>query len=459
MAIDAVVIVLSYILTYVLRDHLVFLGLEELAPFAVYFPYLGVITIVWLLLLRAFRNYGFLHVRRAVSIWRIYRNLVPVEMVGLAAITMVLFFLRDTSISRTFLVIFAVVNFYLLAAAKHLFLIYFFRMQRGMRYNRRVLLLGHRSAVDQFHAMAQSTPELLLDIVVEPLLVRSGEEQLTLEERRRLFDDVLDYVSSNVIDEVVLAYTDLRLQELAPLISDCNRMGLTVNIVMDFSGIDYTMTEVDTVGSFNIVSFQSYDFSPLQRLLKHVVDYLIGVIGGLILLLMFPFVAAAIKIDSRGPIFFVQPRKGKNGRDFNLIKFRTMSVDAEARKAELMDQNEMQGHMFKIAKDPRITRVGRFLRSSSLDEFPQFLNVLKGEMSIVGTRPPTAEEYRQYEKHHRRRLSVQPGITGMWQVSGRNRVEDFEEIVKLDTWYIDHWSFWLDLRIIFKTVFVLFSGR
>ncbi len=459
MAIDGVVIVISFLLTYIFRDHLTFFGLEELLPFNIYFPYMGVILVVWLLLLRLFQNYRFLHVRRTVSTWRIYRNLVPVEVVGLAVITMVLFFLRDTSISRTFLVIFSVVSFFLLAWGKQLFLLYFYRMQRGQRYHRKVLLLGHQRAVDQFRATVLATPELLIDLTVESNFVRRAEDRLSAEERQQLFDDVLEYISRNVIDEVVLAYNDLRLQELAPLISDCNRMGLTVNILMDFSGIEYTMTEMDTVGSFNIVSFQSYDFSPLQRLLKHLLDYAIGLVGGLILLVMLPFVALAIKIDSPGPLFFVQPRKGKNGRDFNLIKFRTMCTDAEARKAELMAQNEMRGHMFKIEKDPRITRVGRFLRASSIDEFPQFINVLKGEMSIVGTRPPTADEYRQYEKHHRRRLSVQPGITGMWQVSGRNRIDDFEEIVKLDTWYIDHWSFWLDIRIIFKTVFVLFSGR
>ncbi|SIQ32659.1 exopolysaccharide biosynthesis polyprenyl glycosylphosphotransferase [Alkalispirochaeta americana] len=459
MIIDAAVIVLSYLFTYYLRDKLFTFGLDDLAPFPVYFNLMGTVLIVWMILLRLFRNYDFLRGHRLVSAWRICRNLIPVELVGLGALAMGLFFIRDTVISRTFLMTFAGINYVLMVAAKLLFRVYFYRLQKKDRYHRKVLLLGNKRAVEQFQATARTTPELLLNATVEPRFALPVEEHLSDEERQRFFDDVLDYVTKNVVDEVVLAYSDLRLQELAPLISDCHRMGLMVNIVLDFSGIEYTRSEVDTVGPFNIVSFQSYDFSPLQRFVKHTIDYAIGLVGFLAFLVIFLVVAPAIKLDSPGPIFFVQPRKGKNGRDFNLVKFRTMAVDAEARKAELMEQNEMQGHMFKIARDPRITRVGKILRKTSLDEFPQFLNVLKGDMSIVGTRPPTAEEFLQYEKHHRRRLSVAPGITGMWQVSGRNRIDDFEEIVKLDTWYIDHWSVWLDLRIIFKTLFVLLSGR
>ena len=136
-----------------------------------------------------------------------------------------------------------------------------------------------------------------------------------------------------------------------------------------------------------------------------------------------------------------------------------MYVDAEERKKELMDRNEMNGLMFKMENDPRITRVGRFIRRTSIDELPQFFNVLKGDMSLVGTRPPTVDEYRQYESHHKRRLSMKPGITGLWQVSGRSDIENFEDVVKLDVQYIDHWSLGLDLKLLCKTVAVVFAGR
>ena len=136
-----------------------------------------------------------------------------------------------------------------------------------------------------------------------------------------------------------------------------------------------------------------------------------------------------------------------------------MYMDAEERKRELMEKNEMNGLMFKIKDDPRITRTGRFIRKTSIDEFPQFLNVLKGDMSLVGTRPPTVDEFEQYEEHHKRRLSLKPGITGMWQVSGRSDIQDFEDVVRMDLEYIDNWSVWLDIKILIQTVFVVFSHK
>ena len=173
--------------------------------------------------------------------------------------------------------------------------------------------------------------------------------------------------------------------------------------------------------------------------------------------------APAIKKASPGPIFFAQDRVGKNGRIFKFYKFRSMYMDAEERKKELMEQNEMQGLMFKMENDPRIIGsekgpgkgIGNFIRKTSLDELPQFWNILKGDMSLVGTRPPTKAEYEQYDLHHKIRLSMKPGLTGMWQTSGRSDITDFEEIVKLDAQYIENWSLTLDLKLLFKTVAVV----
>ena len=182
-------------------------------------------------------------------------------------------------------------------------------------------------------------------------------------------------------------------------------------------------------------------------------------IGSLITILLSIVIVPLIHLESPGPAIFKQVRIGRNGRRFQIYKFRTMYVDAEARKKELMKQNEMKGLMFKIKDDPRITKVGKFLRKTSLDEFPQFFNVLKGEMSLVGTRPPTEDEFLQYEERHKRRLSLKPGITGLWQVSGRNSIYDFEEVVNLDLEYIDKWSVWLDIRLLIQTVYVVVFRR
>ena len=169
--------------------------------------------------------------------------------------------------------------------------------------------------------------------------------------------------------------------------------------------------------------------------------------------------APVIKKQSKGPVFFSQKRVGKNGRVFRIYKFRSMYMDAEERKQDLMLKNEMEGPMFKLADDPRIFPVGRFIRKYSIDELPQFWNVLKGEMSLVGTRPPTVEEVEQYELHHRARLGIKPGLTGMWQVSGRSDITDFEEIVALDTQYISEWSLSVDLKILLRTFQVVLSGE
>lgn len=194
-------------------------------------------------------------------------------------------------------------------------------------------------------------------------------------------------------------------------------------------------------------------------LYKRILDLMAGLAGFLVFLLLYPILGLAIKLDSRGPILFKQRRVGMHGRRFTLYKFRSMTTDAESKKETLLKQSEMNGPMFKMEDDPRITRVGRFLRKMSLDEFPQFINVLRGEMSLVGTRPPTPDEVAQYEEWHRRRISIKPGMTGLWQISGRNKITDFAEVVKLDLQYIDGWLFRKDLVILWKTIWVVLARK
>ena len=187
---------------------------------------------------------------------------------------------------------------------------------------------------------------------------------------------------------------------------------------------------------------------------------IIGSLLGLIVCgFAFLIFAPIIKKQSPGPVFFSQVRVGKNGRKFKIYKFRSMGVDAEEQKASLMEQNEMSGLMFKMEDDPRIFPIGKFMRKYSIDELPQFYNVLKGDMSLVGTRPPTADEFEKYNQYYRRRISMTPGLTGMWQVSGRSDIQDFEEIVKLDLEYIDNWSLGLDIKILFMTIYAVLGRR
>ena len=236
----------------------------------------------------------------------------------------------------------------------------------------------------------------------------------------------------------------------------CMNMGVTVRMVMDFYNRGFAKSYVTSVGTYPVMVFHTVALRAFAEMWKRIMDIIGGTVGIILTSPIMLITAIAIKLDSPGPVLFKQTRVGKNGRHFQIYKFRSMRTDAEACKAQLMAQNEIGGGvMFKIKEDPRITRVGRIIRKLSIDELPQFFNVVGGSMSLVGTRPPTLDEVEKYKTDQWRRISIKPGITGMWQVSGRSNIHDFDEIVKLDVDYIDNWSLWLDIKIMMKTVLVL----
>lgn len=236
-------------------------------------------------------------------------------------------------------------------------------------------------------------------------------------------------------------------------------MGVTVHYNLELPDLGAGTSIVETFGDYSVITYSTIHASSRRLWIKRVVDIFGSLIGLAVTGVITIFLAPAIKIDSPGPVFFSQIRVGKNGRRFKIYKFRSMYVDAEDRLKELQAQNKVKGLMFKMENDPRVTKVGKFIRRTSLDEFPQFLNVLKGDMSLVGTRPPTEAEFEQYNEHYRRRLSMTPGLTGLWQVSGRSDITDFDEVVKLDLQYIDNWSLSLDFKILLQTVAVVFSHK
>jgi exopolysaccharide biosynthesis polyprenyl glycosylphosphotransferase len=458
MALDALVIILTYFLTYLFRNQLHRIGLEALVPFSYYFPMLLWILAVWMILLKVFNCYSLKQNQVLFAQGEVFIKLILVEGLGLAIISTLLFFLNEKMISRTFLLFFCLFNFIAINLLR-LITTVFLSSKINNRLHRHVLVLGNELMAEQFLAVQDEMPELLFKPDINPDFIFPSGCILKKEEWQKLTQDVMHYLMDHVVDEILLVFRNLDLFLAAPLINECRHLGLAANIILDTSEIYYPKTESEKIGPFNIISFQSYDYSPLQRLVKWLMDMAGGLAGVLVFIPAYIILGPLIKLTSPGPVLFTQTRKGKNGREFKLYKFRTMYKDAEERKKEFLAQNEMQGHVFKLKEDPRITPVGKFLRRTSLDEIPQFLNILKGEMSLVGTRPPTVDEFEAYEARHRRRLSVQPGLTGLWQVSGRNRISDFEDIVKLDTEYIDNWSIWLDIKIILKTFTVLFEGR
>lgn len=281
-------------------------------------------------------------------------------------------------------------------------------------------------------------------------------------------ENAAEFLLQEWVDEVFI-----NLEESAPypkeLVERCSEMGLTVHLnLAKITDSAMGKQTVGKVGEYTVLTTSINVMTMKQAFMKRTIDIIAGLVGCVATGIIFIFLAPAIYISSPGPIFFSQERVGKNGKTFKMYKFRSMYMDAEERKAELMKENKMSSNlMFKMDFDPRIignkilpdgtkkTGIGQFIRSTSLDEFPQFFNVLMGSMSCVGYRPILKSEFSEYSPHHRSRIAMKPGITGMWQVSGRSDITDFEEVVKLDTEYIRNWSMGLDFRILLKTVAVV----
>lgn len=269
-------------------------------------------------------------------------------------------------------------------------------------------------------------------------------------------ENIEEILNVNVVDEVVFALPRNYMGEVEKYLLLCEERGITVKLVLDLFDLCLAKTCLLSVGTLPVLTYHTVSLNNTQLFAKRIMDIIGSLVGLAILGVLSVIIVPAIKLDSKGPIFFKQIRVGQNGRFFYLYKFRSMCYDAEKKKKELIKQNKVKdGYMFKVENDPRVTKVGALLRKSSMDELPQFINVLKGEMSLVGTRPPTVDEVQKYKNLHYRRISIKPGITGMWQINGRSDVTDFDEVVKLDTYYIDHWSLWMDVVIIFKTIIML----
>ena len=267
-------------------------------------------------------------------------------------------------------------------------------------------------------------------------------------------EQLLSYATHEVVDEVFVNLPSENY-DIGSIISQFETMGIDVTV--NLNAFDKNLgrnKQIHEMAGLNVVTFSTKFYKPSHVIAKRAIDICGAIVGliicGIVSIVLFPM----IRKDG-GPAIFSQTRIGKNGRHFTFYKFRSMRIDAEAIKEQLMEQNTMQGGMFKMDNDPRVTKVGHFIRKTSLDELPQFWNVLIGDMSLVGTRPPTVDEYEKYTPEQKRRLSFKPGITGLWQISGRSEITNFDDVVKLDVAYIDGWTIWKDFEILFKTIKVV----
>lgn len=359
----------------------------------------------------------------------------------------IMYFLKWADVfSRWVMIYFAVINLFLSFAVHMAF-------KKMMKLHYQSELSKRKLLVITQQNLAETVKEKLtrnLDInyeIVQTILIEQWQE------------DFLEKATFMALDEVFIYTPGLSQQKVQEMINAFDEMGVDCHYCINLEGIWSDRSSIGNFGSYSVITYTRFQSSYKRMLIKRLMDIAGGLIGMLILVLFYPFVAIAIKVDSPGPVLFSQIRIGRNGRRFKIYKFRSMYLDAEERKKELEKQNEIQGLMFKMENDPRITRVGKFIRKTSIDELPQFYNILKGDMSLVGTRPPTADEFEKYNQYYRRRISMTPGLTGMWQVSGRSEIENFDDVVKFDLAYIDNWSLWLDIKILFKTVWVVIAGK
>ncbi len=304
--------------------------------------------------------------------------------------------------------------------------------------------------------------------ISSPVVVKEKKNDLPTEFNDHpvvAYDDgFIEWIRAAALDDVYinLPYSDD--SEVQELIEELEDMGLTVHVNIPMLDDILSESKFDNLTcrvQYNLpmAIFRPSSHSYVALTFKRIFDIIIGILGCIVSAPIIAITAIPLKLESKGPLFFKQLRVGKNGRPFYIYKLRSMYEDAEERKKELMKENKMEGLMFKMDNDPRITKVGKVIRKLSIDELPQFFNVLRGDMSLIGTRPPTIDEFKQYESRHKRRLSMRPGITGLWQVSGRSNIQDFEEVVRLDCKYIDEWSIWLDILILFKTVPVVLTHK
>jgi exopolysaccharide biosynthesis polyprenyl glycosylphosphotransferase len=387
-----------------------------------------------------------------------FKLVIKYNCILLASILAYMFLVKQSAeYSRWMFLTFWVLNCALMYATHILLKRYIKSLTKKENNCEYLLLITNKSLVqsstEKFISHENSTLKLKGIVIIDDDMI--GSKVLGIPVIAN-FETMFEYARINIVDQVMLNIYDSKIEEIANRFIE---MGITVHINIDRISNSMLNTEVQNVNGYTVVTTSINIITYRQLLLKRLISIFVGIIGILATAVAFIIFAPIIYIQSPGQIFFSQERVGQNGRRFRIYKFRTMYMNAEEQKKELINQNKMKGLMFKMDNDPRVIPIGKFLRAFSIDEFPQFWNIIKGDMSLVGTRPPTVDEYESYELHHKSRLATIPGLTGLWQVSGRSNITDFEEVVKLDNEYIKNWSLGLEIKILFKTVAVVLGRK
>ncbi|MBI4309436.1 MAG: sugar transferase [Candidatus Omnitrophica bacterium] len=362
-------------------------------------------------------------------------------------------------ISRLFVGLFFVVTLLLLILEKVSLILFFRRLHaRGFNF-RNVLVVGTGARARNFVRYLDQDKELGLKVIglVDEDPMRTGA---VIQGHEVLGDlsDIPEILRRQVVDYAVFIVPRSSLGKIEPGLRQCEMVGVTASVAVDLFNLKFAMIKETDMMGIPMITFEVGPHNIVDLLIKRLCDIVISSAALALISPLYLAVAISIKLTSPGPVYFVQERCGLSGRKFKLYKFRTMVQGAESRLKDLLSHNEMSGPVFKMENDPRITTIGKSLRKYSLDELPQLWNVFHGDMSLVGPRPPLPSEVQQYDPWHQRRLSIRPGITCIWQASGRNRISNFDQWVTMDLEYIDHWSLWLDFKILFKTLPAVLSA-
>ncbi|MDI6704121.1 MAG: sugar transferase [bacterium] len=455
---DTLTIILSFIVTYYLRNSIrkvIFTELPELYPFHYY--YIRLLPLIVPIFWGCFFSLGLYKSMRFKSSWKELFDAVKGCTLGIFSFLFFTFFLKMEFLSRTFLLLFWFISIIFVTLSR-LALKFSIWLSYKKGYNHRnILIVGSGEMAKNVATNLRNHPEFGFKVVG---FIKDGSLEETKVPPQKIIGTVKDLpniLHNNVIDEVVYAVPLNICEKMAGSIRLCELEGIKVRIVADFFERTLARARADDIDGIPLVSLESGPSQELALLIKRMIDI---IVSALLIILLSPFfllIAVLIKLDSNGPVFFTQERVGRNGRRFKCLKFRSMVVNAEELLSEVKDLNEVAGPVFKIKDDPRITGIGRFLRKTSIDELPQLINVLKGEMSLVGPRPPIPFEVEKYDDWQRRRLSMRPGLTCIWQVSGRSNIP-FERWMEMDLNYIDNWSLWLDLKLLLKTIPAVLKG-
>ena len=452
-AVDALSAIALFIVISIARFGSDWLGTwrhAEVDPFAAAVAYAA----VWVALLWGLGMY------RLRARWRLRTEILDVGRAGvlLGLITFsALFVVKLPDVSRLFLLTLFIAQIALTVASRAA-IRWLMRALRDRGYNLRfMLVVGAGPEGRRFAERVERHRELGLR-VIGFLALEPGASLIDHRPVLGSIDDIETVLHDHIVDEVAVCLSGDDLQRIEAIARLCEEEGKIVRIPVDEFPVSLPGGRIEDFDRGKVMSLVYGPDRVISFVIKRLIDLAVGLVASILLLPLFAIVALVIVALDGRPIIFRQTRVGLHGRPFQVVKFRTMVPDAEAQLAELTEHNEIKGHAFKLTNDPRLSRTGHFLRKTSIDELPQLWNVLLGEMSLVGPRPPLPTEVAGYDLWHRRRLSMKPGITGLWQVAARGE-EDFDRWVELDLAYIDRWSVWLDLKIILRTIPAMLQGR